>query len=231
MAAAPARILIVENDLTIAENLYAFLELKGFLPDAAYGGHAAVALLGDQHFDAMVLDIGLPGMDGYAVLQALQRRKQTIPVLMLTARSQLEDKLAAFSLGAQDYLVKPFALEELEARLRVLLGRARGASKDETLEFAGIEYDIGSASVTLYGQPLHLTHKSRAILEVFMRHPAELVSRRTLELALWADGSPSPEALRSQIHLLRKALLQRNFDGIQTVPGLGWKLVASARQP
>lgn len=226
MAAAPARILIVENDFTIAENLYAYLELKGFLPDAAYDGHAALALLEGHDFDAMVLDIGLSGMDGYAVLQTIRQRRHAIPVLMLTARSQLEDKLTAFSLGAQDYLVKPFALEELEARLRVLLSRASAASGGDVLEFEGLTFDTRGAAVTLNGQPLHLTRKSRAALEVLMRHPASLVSRDMMERALWTDGSPSAEALRSQIHLLRKALLQQGFDGLRTVPGLGWKLVA-----
>ncbi|MFQ6721358.1 response regulator, partial [Bordetella pertussis] len=115
MTAAPAnrhfRVLIVEDDLTIAANLYDYLQVRGFVPDAAYDGRSALALLDEHPFDAMVLDVGLPGMDGHAVLHALRvERRAALPVLMLTARDGLDDKLAGFAHGADDYLTKPFAL-------------------------------------------------------------------------------------------------------------------------
>src|SRR5690606_39063283 len=118
------QVLIVEDDLTIAGNLYQFLELSGFTPDVAYDGTTALRMLQSQHFDAVVLDIGLPGKDGYQVLHTLRSEwRKAIPVLMLTARDTLEDKLTGFGHGADDYLTKPFALAEVKARLLALIHR------------------------------------------------------------------------------------------------------------
>ena len=126
-AADGPRILIVEDDPTLAENLYGYLERQGMAPDAAYDGHGALALLRGSAFDAVVLDLGLPGLGGLDVLRAMRRESALWrPVLVLTARERLEDKLLAFELGAEDYLVKPFSLAEVAARLRVLIRRGRG---------------------------------------------------------------------------------------------------------
>ncbi len=225
MMALKPRVLLVENDFTVAQNLYGYLELKGFAPDAAYDGHAALGLLETGEFDAVILDIGLPGLDGYGVLQAIRKsRHADLPVLMLTARGQLEDKLGAFELGADDYLVKPFALAEVEARLRVMLRHASGGYQELIPEFAGIAYDAATQSVRVRGKAVHLTRKSLLILELLLRHAGRLVPRRRLEQALWPDEPPSDEALRSQMHLLRKALQEAGYDGIETVHGQGWKL-------
>lgn len=230
MSAAEARILIVENDFTIAANLYDFLEMRGFLPDVAYEGHEALALFDAHRFDAAVLDIGLPGLDGYGVLRTLrQERKASIPVLMLTARDQLDDKLAAFGLGADDYLTKPFALAEVEARLLVMLRRQSGKDGEPALEFEGLAYDPASQSVTVDGRPVALARKALLILGLLLRSPEKVVGHRALEQALWPDGPPSADALRSQVHLLRKKLLEAGFDGVETVHGLGWKLVRPSR--
>lgn len=225
MTAHKPRVLLVENDITVAQNLYGYLELKGFAPDAAYDGHGALGLLEAGEFDAVILDIGLPGMDGYGVLQAIRKSRHAgLPVLMLTARGQLEDKLGAFELGADDYLVKPFALAEVEARLRVMLRHASGGHPESVPEFAGIVFDAAAQSVRVHGKPLRLTRKSLLILELLLRHAGMLVPRRRLEQALWPDEPPSDEALRSQMHLLRKALQEAGYDGIETVHGQGWKL-------
>ncbi|HWK72511.1 MAG TPA: response regulator transcription factor [Burkholderiaceae bacterium] len=225
MNAPKPRVLLVENDFTVAQNLYGYLELKGFAPDAAYDGHGALGLLEAGEFDAVILDIGLPGLDGYGVLQAIRRgRHAGLPVLMLTARGQLEDKLAAFELGADDYLVKPFALAEVEARLRVMLRHASGAHREAVPAFAGIAYDADTQSLRVHGKAVRLTRKSLIILELLLRHAGALVPRRRLEQALWPDEPPSDEALRSQMHLLRKALQEAGYDGIETVHGQGWKL-------
>lgn len=225
MIAPKPRVLLVENDFTVAQNLYGYLELKGFAPDAAYDGHGALGLLEAGEFDAVILDIGLPGLDGYGVLQAIRRgRHAGLPVLMLTARGQLEDKLAAFELGADDYLVKPFALAEVEARLRVMLRHASGVHREVVPAFAGIAYDADTHSLRVHGKAVRLTRKSLIILELLLRHAGALVPRRRLEQALWPDEPPSDEALRSQMHLLRKALQEAGYDGIETVHGQGWKL-------
>ncbi|NYT62741.1 response regulator transcription factor [Alcaligenaceae bacterium] len=220
------KILIVENDFTIAENLYSYLEIQGYEPDAAYDGHAALTMLANGSFDAIILDIGLPGIDGYRVLQMIKKGPDGgLPVLMLTARAQLEDKLAAFTLGADDYLVKPFALAEVHARLQVMLRRGKPSTGVTMLAFAGIVYDIPAQTVAVHGRAVHLTKKSRIILELLLGTPNVLVSRQSLQQALWPDDPPSDEAVRSQLHLLRKALQETGFDGIETVHGLGWKIV------
>lgn len=222
-----ARILIVENDVTIAANLYSFLEMRGFAPDAAYEGHDALSLLRTNLYDALILDIGLPGLDGYGVLRAMKQEDQAaaVPVLMLTARDQLDAKLAAFALGADDYLVKPFALAEVEARLRVMLRRLPGGRNDAVLEFDGVRYDPSSQSVAVNGQPVILARKSLRILGLLLRNAGRVVGHQELEQALWPDDPPSSDALRGQMHLLRKKMLEAGFNGIETVHGLGWKLV------
>ena len=138
-----SRVLIVEYDLTISGNLFSFLESRGFIPDATYDGRAALNMLKEHHFDVVILDIGLPGMDGYKVLQTLREQyRSAVPVLMLTARDSLDDKLAGFSHGADDYLSKPFALAEVQARLQALLNRSRGGSGrlDQGVWRSGIRY-------------------------------------------------------------------------------------------
>ncbi|OZI71711.1 response regulator transcription factor [Bordetella genomosp. 12] len=222
-----ARVLIVEDNLTIAGNLYDYLQGQGFTPDIAYDGHAALAMLQRQEFDAVVLDIGLPGKDGYAVLHALrQELRKPVPVLVLTARDGLEDKLAGFSHGADDYLTKPFALAEVKARLLALIQRARRSVVDAVYRYGPLALDSRSREVSVQGKPVHLARKSVLIVEMLLRDPGKVVSRETLENALWGDEPPASDALRSQVHLLRRALAEAGFDGIETVHGTGWRLVA-----
>jgi DNA-binding response OmpR family regulator len=223
--AAHYRVLIVEDDATIAGNLYSYLEKRGFVPDAAYDGRAALGLLTSQHFDVVVLDVGLPGMDGYAVLRALRTEHMLpVPVLMLTARDELDDKLAGFAHGADDYLTKPFALAEVEARLHALIQRASGAVATPVRRWGALSYDTRTRMVSVDGQPVHLTRKSCMIIDVLLRDPGRVVPRAELESLLWGSEPPSSDALRSQVHLLRRALADAGFDGIETVHGTGWRL-------
>ncbi|MFD4837255.1 response regulator transcription factor [Achromobacter sp. NPDC058515] len=237
MAVSPAaganhRVLIVEDDPIIAGNLYSFLEARGFLPDVAYSGQAALQRLQEQRFDAVLLDIGLPGMDGNAVLHALRaERRLDVPVLVLTARDSLEDKLAGFSHGADDYLTKPFALLEVEARLLALILRAKGSTVDSVRAFGPLQYDTRSRAVSVNGAPVHLTRKAGLIMEALLRDPGRVVSREELESMLWGNEPPSADALRSQVHLLRRALADAGFDGIETLHGTGWRLVAPGTAP
>ncbi len=222
------RILIVEDDATIAGNLYSYLEQRGFVPDAAYDGRAALGLLTSQHFDAVILDVGLPGMDGYAVLRAMRTEHMLpVPVLMLTARDELSDKLAGFAHGADDYLTKPFALAEVEARLNALIMRASGAVATPVRRCGGLSYDSRTRVVAVDGKPVHLARKSVMIIDALLRDPGRVVPRGELESLLWGSEPPSSDALRSQMHLLRKALNDAGFDGIETVHGTGWRLLAN----
>ncbi|HYG42885.1 MAG TPA: response regulator transcription factor [Bordetella sp.] len=219
------RILIVEDDLTIAGNLYQFLEVGGFVPDVAYDGRTALRMLDSQRFDAVVLDVGLPELDGYQVLHALRaQRRLAIPVLILTARDALDDKLAGFAHGADDYLTKPFALAEVQARLLALIHRAQGAVVDAVRTFGPLQFDGRTRNVSVAGRPVRLTRKSGLIVEALLRDPGRMVPREELEALLWDDEPPSADALRSQMHLLRRALAEAGFDGIETLHGIGWRL-------
>lgn len=223
-------VLIVEDDPVIAGNLFSYLEAGAFVPDCAHDASTAIYLLETHPFDAMILDIGLPGMDGYRVLSHVREElRLDLPVLILTARDSLSDKATGFSLGADDFLTKPLAMAEVEMRLRARLRRAQPAvAQGSTLRCGALSYDTRARVVTVADGPLRLTRKCLQILELLMRHQGSVVSRATLEQHLWQGEPPSSDALRSQLHLLRKALLEAGFDGIRTVHGLGWRLSEDA---
>jgi len=222
------RILIVEDDLTIAGNLYQFLDAGNFEPDVAYDGGTALRMLDTQQFDALVLDLGLPRLDGHQVLHTLRvERRHAIPVLVLTARDTLDDKLAGFAHGADDYLTKPFALAEVRARLLALIHRAQGAVVDAVRQFGPLRFDGRTRTVSVHGNAVHLPRKSAMIVEALLRDPGRIVSRDQLEALLWNNEPPSAHALRGQMHLLRRALADAGFDGIETLHGIGWRLAAS----
>jgi DNA-binding response OmpR family regulator len=223
-AADGPRVLIVEDEPTLAENLYGYLERQGMAPDAAYDGHGALALLRESVFDVVVLDLGLPGLGGLDVLRAMRRESVLWrPVLVLTARERLEDKLLAFELGAEDYLVKPFSLAEVAARLRVLARRERSGESD-SLVLGELRYDPHAQAVTLAGRPLALPRKSVLLLAALMRPPGGLATHARLTAALWPDGPPSDRALHDQVRLLRRRLRAGRGPGIVAEPGRGWRL-------
>lgn len=225
MLADGGRVLIVEDDLTIAENLYGYLERQGFVPDAAFDGRGALSLLAAGRFDALVLDLGLPGLGGMDVLRAMRREERLwCPVLVLTARDRVEDKLLAFELGAEDYLVKPFALAEVAARLNVLVRRGRRQDPGGAIERAGLRYDPGTCSVTFRGGPLLLSRKSLLLVELLLRADAGVVSQASVRAALWPEGPPSDRALNDQIHLLRRSLREAGGPEIVSIRGMGWQL-------
>ncbi|MHA3903095.1 response regulator transcription factor [Castellaniella sp. WN] len=227
-AADGPRVLIVEDEPTLAENLYGYLERQGMAPDAACDGHGALALLRSAVFDVLVLDLGLPGLGGLDVLRAMRREPSLWrPVLVLTARERLEDKLLAFELGAEDYLVKPFSLAEVAARLRVLARRAQGGESGPIVH-GDLCYDPGSQTVTLAGRPLALPRKSVLLLAVLLRPAGDLATHARLTAALWPDGPPSDRALHDQVHLLRRRLRAARGPDIVADPGRGWRLVSAS---
>ena len=226
--AARPRILIAEDDFRIASNLFTFLELKGFAVDAAYSGLAALHRCSVDAFDLVLLDIGLPGIDGLSFLRRLREELRcSVPVLVISARSDLGDKLAGFEHGADDYLTKPFALAEVEARVRALLKRAAGAAVvDPIRRFGALELDTRSGDAKVRGTPVRLTPKAAQLLELLIRDAGQLVRRQRIEDALWPGAAPQADALRSQIHWLRRALAEHGFEGLETVHGVGLRLVA-----
>ncbi len=225
------RVLIGEDDYGIASNLHTFLELKGFEVETVYSGHAVMHRCSTEPFDLVLLDIGLPGIDGLTVLQRLRTELRSgVPVLVISARSDLDDKLAGFEHGADDYLVKPFALAEVEARVRALLKRAAGAAVvDPIRRFETLELDTRSGEARIAGRTLRLTPKAALLLDLLLRTPGQLVRRQKVEEALWPEQSPQPDALRSQIHWLRRALADHGFDRLETVHGVGYRLIAEKR--
>jgi DNA-binding response OmpR family regulator len=220
------RVLIIEDDPAIAANLYDFLEARGHAVDAAADGVTGLHLAVTGSFDAIVLDVGLPGMDGIALCRKLREEAHNdTPVLMLTARDTLQDKLAGFSGGADDYLVKPFALKEAEARLLALHKRRAGRVAAGTIASGDLVFDPGSLSVQFCGNDVKLPRKCLRILEALMSQPDRVLSRKELETAAWGDELENSDSLRSHMHVLRRELQRAGgYDPIRTVHGHGYRL-------
>ena len=220
------KVLIVEDNDDIAENIGDYLEAQGHVVDFALDGIGGLHLALTQDFDVIVLDIMLPGMDGLTFCRKLREdAEKNTPVLMLTARDTLSDKLEGFRAGADDYLVKPFALEELAARIGVLVRRTDLAIHD-LLRVADLEVDIGKMKVQRAGRPIELNRACLKILTMLMQAYPKVVTRRELEHALWGDALPGSDALRSHIYALRRAV-DKAFKRplIETVHGIGYRLV------
>jgi DNA-binding response OmpR family regulator len=220
------RILIAEDDYAIATNVFTFLERKGYDVEAVYSGQAALHRCSTERFDLVLLDIGLPGLDGLGFLQRLRTELRVrTPVLVISARSDLGDKLAGFEHGADDYMTKPFALLEIEARVRALLNRARGNSfVDPVLRCGALLFDTAEHDARVGDETVRLTPKAALLLELLLRRPGQLVRRAEVEQAIWGGDAPNTDAVRSQVHWLRRALADAGFDGIETVHGVGYRI-------
>ncbi len=222
------RILIIEDNPDIVANLFDFLEPKGHILDCANNGYAGLALATEKSYDVVVLDIMLPGLDGLALCHRLREtlRKST-PVLMLTARDTLEDKINGFRHGADDYLIKPFSLVELELRLLALVRRANGTHENTTLVVGSLTFDPKKFHATRADRPLTLTKTGYILLGCLMRAAPAVVTRDELEHAIWGEDRPQSDALRTHIHALRQSLdKSESVAMLQTVSGIGFKLVA-----
>lgn len=216
---------MVEDDTTIANNLVEYLEASGCRVDVAHDGPAALRRLESATFDVLVLDIGLPRMDGLEVLRhARGALGLDLPVLLLTARDQLESKSAGFAAGADDYLTKPFALAEVLMRVTALHRRASGETVSSVLKAGPLRFDRRTREVRVGDTSVRLMPRSVQLLELLMRDPGRVVPRGELESALWGDDPPDTDALRSQVHILRRALAQAGYEGIETVPKIGYRL-------
>lgn len=220
------RILLVEDDRLLGDGLQAGLTQAGYAVDWLRDGEAAVAALSAESFAAVVLDLGLPKRDGLSVLQWLRGRRDATPVLILTARDQLEDKVRGLDLGADDYVLKPFDLDEIAARLRALVRRAHGRP-EPVLALGEIELNPAARTVTRGGEPVELTPREFDLLHLLLENSGRVLTRRSLEeqLYTWNDAVDS-NALEVHIHHLRKKL---GTELIRTVRGVGY--MASAEAP
>ena len=217
-------LLLVEDHRELAETVGAYLEACGHDVDFAADGLVALHLAVTENYDVVILDIMLPGMDGFAVCRRLREdAKATTPIIMLTARDELDDKLSGFGAGSDDYLVKPFDLPELAARIEALARRAKGLAA--RYKIGELTLDADTLKVHRQGRPVTLTGTAFEVLRVLMREHPRVVSRRDLEREVWDDEPPESDALRSHLYNLRQAL-DRPFDRplIATVPGRGYRL-------
>lgn len=215
------KILLVEDDELLGDGIRAGLTLASFAVDWVRRGDQALAAVADQAYDACVLDLGLPGKDGLAVLRQLRRSGNPLPVLVLTARDTRQDKVTGLDSGADDYLTKPFDLDELLARLRALLRRSAGIVSP-VLRHGSIELDPASRRVTLAGEEVPLSGREYALLLDFLTHPQHIRTRSQLEDSLyaWGEGSGS-NTVEVYIHHLRKKL---GRGLIETLRGRGYRL-------
>lgn len=213
------RVLVVEDDLMIGESLSEALQDEAYTVDWVKDGRQAILTLRVQPYDIILLDLGLPEVDGMGVLTAIRDAKIETPVLILTARDQLKDRITGLDSGADDYVVKPFELAEVFARMRVLIRRAQGKA-DNQVTVGNLSLDTAHKRVMMNGSPIDLTAKEYMLLTTFMLSPEKVMSKNELEDSLYGwGGEVESNAIEFLIHSLRKKVGQ---DRIKNVRGLGW---------
>lgn len=219
------RILVVEDEKLLCDGIAEDLELEKYTVERCYDGNSAYSLLLEERFDLLILDLNLPGMDGLDLLRAIRTERPEIRVLILSARAELSDRVAGLDLGADDYLAKPFALEELEARVRSLL-RREFVSRDTQITAGKLSLDTLSRSFSVAGQPLELTPREFAILEHLTLHQDRWISQEELmDCVLESSANPFSNVVRMHISSLRKKLREcLGYDPIQTKVGTGYRL-------
>ena len=223
------KILVIEDNKDILANILDYLELRGYIIDCAQDGLSGLHLATTERFDLIILDIMLPGTDGFQVCKRLRNeaRCQT-PIIMLTAKDALDDRLEGLKSGADDYLIKPFALSELAARIEAILRRSSG-NREKILQVGDLSYDIDTLEVKRAGVPLKINPIGLKLLEVLMKKSPSVVRREVLEEAIWGDSLPDSDSLRTHIHQLRH-VIDKSFESrlINTVHGIGYRLSESA---
>ncbi|MBA6251236.1 response regulator transcription factor [Colwellia sp. MB3u-55] len=214
-------ILLVEDDLDLATTIIDYLELEGITCDHAANGIAGLELLSNHHFDVMILDVNMPRMDGLTVCKKMREQGNSTAILMLTARDTLDDKLAGFAAGSDDYLVKPFEMRELIARIQVLANRRSGQTN--RLSLFGLDVDFGAKTLKRQQRTLQLSPTGWKILEVLMRKSPEVVSKKQLLQAVWGNELPDSDSLKVHLFKLRQQIDTINESKlIHTVAGQGF---------
>ena len=220
------KILIIEDDADIASNIGQYFEDKGHQLDFAYSGPLGLKLALEQRFDLIILDLMLPGKDGITVCREFRAQtRHDTPILMLTARDTLDDKIGGFEAGTDDYLVKPFSLRELEMRVHALTRRGKEKQSATVVRIDNLELNRDTMQVSRAEQSIKLKPKAFRILEYLMTHPQRVISRQELIDHIWSDDPPEGDPLRVHIHSLR-AKIDKPFDNelIHTVHGIGYRI-------
>ena len=220
------KLLLVEDDERVAEALAEDLTDQNYVVDVASDGEAGWELVEVFAYDLLLLDVALPKLSGVSLCERLRSCGYSMPILLLTGRDTSEDKIMGLDAGADDYVVKPFDLQELAARIRALLRRG-GSTMPPVLEWGDLNLDPGTCEVTYVGQPLHLTPKEYCLLELFLRHGRRVFSRSAILEQLWSfESPPEEETVKAHIKGLRQKLklVGAPVDFIETVYGLGYRL-------
>ncbi|HWS13672.1 MAG TPA: response regulator transcription factor [Rhodocyclaceae bacterium] len=230
---AALNILVVEDNRDLAANIVDYLEERGHRVDAAPDGVAGLRLAAAGDFDVIVLDLTLPRMDGLTLCRRLRGEAgKPTPVLILTARGTLDDKAAGFDCGADDYVVKPFELRELEMRLHALARRTRAGEGLRLLQVADLSFDLAALRVRRGERAIELPAIPLRILELLMKRSPQVVWRREIEQAVWGDSPPDSDALRVHIHTLRAAIDPPGAAPLlHTLRGVGYRLAEDERGP
>lgn len=216
-----SRILIVEDERGLASFLDKGLGSRGYSTKVVEDGATALAIANDEDFDLLILDLGLPDIDGLSVLRELRRRDERVPVIILTARDDLSDKIEGLDAGSDDYVTKPFKLEELLARVRVRL-RGEGAGEKMVLEASGIVLDLRTRRAMVKGGLVDLTAREFTMLETLMQHAGQVLSREQLLAHVWGyDYDPGSNVVEVYIRYLRRKL---GSEAIATVRGMGYRI-------
>ncbi|NEX19795.1 response regulator transcription factor [Thiorhodococcus mannitoliphagus] len=218
-------LLIIEDNPDLAGNLSDFFDARGHRADLAQNGLAGLSFALEHDYDVMVLDLMLPGMNGLEVCRRLRDAGRDLPVLMLTARDTLSDKLAGFEHGADDYLIKPFALPELEARLTALVRRAKRAMPRTLLRVGNLTFDPDRLRVERAGRRIELAPIPLRILQLLMQRAPGVVRREEIAREIWGENPPDSDALRAHVHALRSALDREEEPPLlHTIRGIGYQL-------
>ncbi len=219
-------VLVIEDNPDIVANIYGFLEPLGYELDTARNGFAGLSLAADNAYDVIILDVMLPGIDGFQLCRKLRAelRKPT-PVIILTAKDSIDDRVEGFDSGADDYLVKPFSLVEMEARIKALIRRSRGLQCQQSLGLGPLQVNLETCEVTRNGVKLKITPIAYKLLIKLLQESPRVLNRAMLEREVWGDDVPNSDALRTHIHTLRQAL-DNPFDApmLKTVQGFGYQL-------
>ncbi len=221
------RILVVEDNQDILQNIVDFLSIHGYTMDSAEDGLTGLHLAATQAFDLIILDVMLPGIDGVSLCQRLRNDAQIhTPIIMLTAKDSIQDKLVGFEAGADDYLVKPFELSELKARIDAVLKRSKNKFERTVLQVGDLNFNINTLKVERAGVPLQIGPIGLKILECLMRTSPNIVKKASLEELIWGDEPCGSDALRTHIHALRQSIdkpFQRKI--LVTVTRVGYRLI------
>jgi len=223
------RVLLVEDDMGLAGNIIDYLELENMVCDHAANGVAALTFIQHNPYDVVVLDINLPRLDGLSVCEKVRGDGNDTPIIMLTARDQLENKLEGFQKGADDYLVKPFDMPELVARVSVLAHRR--SSQVKRLNFGNVSLELGSEVASVDNTPIKLSPTGFTLLKSLLQQQGKVMPRERLLDAVWGEDAPESNALKVHLHNLRKSLAQAKTNiEIKAVPGTGFCVALKADQ-